>query len=440
LPPLCKGRGTACGGRAVEWLKKLSGKNAKTLLKPLDEGNNLWYNKSKENHTIKEKIMPNINDYVDWRGDLSFKKSPVNDVDIVILSQIVLNDLSHSVPKKGGAALKDCAEKFFSAKSRRKKPGLIIPLTIPLIFKKIADTARFGGLILSKYVEDIDESVAVQFSALTADAPEIKTRFVIYSGTDDTIVGWRENFNLIYKTPTRAQTEAVKYLENAARDFDGKIIVLGHSKGGHLALYSTVNCNAETEKKIQRAVNLDGPGLPECDGAVAAYLTRQKKILTILPQSSVIGRLFEHGEDFRIIHSVNEGLFQHDAFSWEALGTELVGESGFTADGTGVDNGLRVILDGMDDAEREKFVEGLFGLFYATGCSTLTELSLSGKEIFKAYFKADGETKKALNRTLLKILSNKYLRRCIFETMRSMKNFTKKDEETLAALANGKDA
>ena len=383
--------------------------------------------------------MANISDYVDWRGDLSFKKSPPNEVDIAILSQIVLNDLSRCVPKRGMITLKDCAEKFFACKNRNKKPGLIIPASVPLILGKLAGTARFGGLILSCYVEDIDEDTEVQFSALTCDAPEIKTRFIIYSGTDDTIVGWRENFNLIYKTPTRAQLESVKYLENGAKDFNGKLVVFGHSKGGHLALYATVNCSAQTEKKILRTVNLDGPGLPENGEENALYQARRKKIVTLLPQSSVIGRLFEHGEILKIVHSANEGLFQHDVFSWEVLGTELVKERSFTDDGTGVDNGLRVILDGMDDPEREGFVEGLFGLFHATNCTTLTELSDNWRDVVKAYFRSDGETKKTLNRTFLKILSNKYLRRSIFETMRYMKNFNEKDEKNLKALQNYDD-
>ncbi|MBP5307703.1 MAG: DUF2974 domain-containing protein [Clostridia bacterium] len=378
--------------------------------------------------------MANISDYVKWRGDLSFKKSPPNDVDIVILSQIVLNDLSKCVPKRGGITLKDCAEKFFSTRKKVKKPGLIIPAAIPLIFGEMADTARFRGLILSRYVDDIDESTDVQFSALTCDAPEINERFVIYSGTDDTVVGWRENFNLIYKTPTCAQTEAVKYLESAAEGFNGKIIVLGHSKGGHLAVYACVNCSNEAFGKIRRAVNLDGPGIPENDDANTKYFSRHDKIITILPQSSVIGRLFEHGEEFMIVHSTGEGLFQHDAFSWEVLGTSLVKENGFTEDGTGVDNGLRVILDGMDEAERERFVEGLFGLFYAAKCSTLTELSTGWREVVKAYFRAPSETKKALNRAFSKVLANKYLRRSIFETMRYMKNFNENDEKNLTAL------
>ncbi len=369
----------------------------------------------------------NIADYVNWRGDLTFEVSPVNIVDIIILSQIALPDLSKCIPRQG-CTLAECVDNYVKTGESNKKIGLLIPETINQLFVKMADTARFSGLLLSDYMRDIDNTVEVQFSALTIDAPTVKTRFVIYSGTDDTIVGWKENFNLIYKTPTVAQLESVKYLESAAKDYDGDLIVLGHSKGGHLALYCAINCSEDVYAKIVKSVNLDGPGIPENEDVVKRYHSKEEKILSIMPQSSVIGRLFEHSEKCIIVHSDNKGLYQHDCFSWMVKGTDIVPDHEFTEEGTGIDSGMREILSGMDDDERENFVEGLFGMFYATDSTTLTELANS-KGLLKAYISSDSDKRKAVNRTLIKILKNKYLRRCIIETNRQSKDYISVEDD-----------
>ena len=379
--------------------------------------------------------MYNIIDYVNWRGDLKFSESPVNLVDVIVFSQIAMPDLSKCITKRG-CTVKQCAEKFVRSGERDKKLGLIIPGSINTLLVKMADTARFGGLMLSRYIADIDIPSEVQFSALTIDAPDINTRFVVFSGTDDTIVGWKENFNLIFKTPTIAQLEAVKYLESAARGFDGKIIVLGHSKGGHLALYSTINCTEKVYSKILKTVNLDGPGIPDNEQELMRYHAAEKKIVSILPQSSIIGRLFEHGEEFIIVHSENKGLYQHDCFSWAVSRTDIVREDEFSEIGTGIDSGVREILSGMDAFEREEFVEGLFGMFYATSSTTLTELAANGRNLVKAYFQTNGERRKIVNKTLTKILANKYLRRCVIETSRQSRAAIKEGNKDLSEPAD----
>lgn len=380
--------------------------------------------------------MANVFDYLAWRGDLPFTVSPVNEVDIVVLSQIVLLDLNKSVPTEGFATVKECY-KNFSKHGKRKKLGAIIPEQIKDLFSVMAKSVRFSDVKLSRYAEDIDESTETQFSALVADAEDINTRFIVFSGTDDTIVGWKENFNLIFKTPTNAQLESVKYLEAAAEGFDGTIYVLGHSKGGHLALYSTAYCSEKVQKKIEQAYSLDGPGLPEGEESKEKLRKAKNKIISILPQGSVIGRLFEHEEKFKIIHSTEVGLFQHDTFSWEVLGTKLVETEDFTENASGVDHGMRAILSGMSDDERRIFVEGLFKMFTDASCKTLTDVTENFRDVARAYFKTTGETKKVLNRTFVKIFGDKYMRWLVLNTSKNLKKHSAKpDKKKIAAVTD----
>lgn len=369
--------------------------------------------------------MSGIFDYITWRGDLSFSVSPVNEVDLAVLSQIVMLDLKSTVSGgEEGSTLAECAQKY--AGQNKGKMGFIIPAEIGELFDKMGRSARFGGLVLHNYVEDIDLGTETQFSAIIADSLAIKARFVIFSGTDDTLVGWKENFALLYKNPTEAQVQSARYLTRAAEGFKGKIYVVGHSKGGHLAMYSALHCNSSVERKICRVVNFDGPGFPEKEKKTARFTRLLEKTETILPQSSVVGRLFEHEEKFRIIHSDGIGLIQHDLFSWQVLPTGFKEEDGFDENGTGVNLGMNKIIAELSPEEREEFCEGLFNIFYASSCATVTDLAENGRAVIRAYFKTSGPTKKAVNRTLMMLLKDKYIRKCLIDSSRSFKKNSEK--------------
>ena len=372
--------------------------------------------------------MANIIDYLKWRGDLPFSKSKPNDIDIIIFSQLVLLDLKGCVPYKTTKDLYSCAEKYFSLKKHKKTLGYIIPDEVNELFSLMAKSERFKNLELSHYKEDIDAEVETQFSAITIDAKDISTKFVVFSGTDDTLVGWKENFNLIYKTPTESQIQSVKYLNTVAKNYSGKIVVLGHSKGGNLAIYSSSNCEESVRIKIKKIFNLDGPGIFEVDEAENIYRNIQKKVVAILPQSSVIGRLFEHDCTRIIVDSKEKGLLQHDCFSWQVRGTELITENEFSNESSSVDSSLRNILASLPKENREIFVETVFSLFYSTGATTLTQLTKKGKNLVKLYFKLDKDKRSVLNSVLGKILADKSLRKCFAETSKGIKRNNAKKE------------
>ena len=377
--------------------------------------------------------MADLLDYVNWRGDLTFAKSKVNKVDIVILSQFVMLDLNGSVQYKTPRPLYECAEKYFSHSKKDRHIGFIIPPEINDLFLLASKSQRFKDLELSHYKEDIDHECETQFSAMTVDAKDINTKFVVFSGTDDTIIGWKENFNLVYRTPTDAQIQSVKYLNKVAKDFNGKIIVLGHSKGGHLAIYSSANCHSEIRDNIKQIYNLDGPGIPDCDEAENVYKRIEKKLTAILPQSSVIGRLFEQGGSHVIVHSNANGLAQHNCFTWQVMGTRFIRESELSTESVGVENCIRRVLSSMEQPQREQFVESFFNLLFSTGAKTLTDLSKKGKSLIAKYFRLSKEQKSAINGPLSKFLSDKYFRKCILETTKSFKKTKKNGKESTSA-------
>lgn len=378
--------------------------------------------------------MPNILDYVVWRGDLSFKKSKFNCVDAAVFSQIIFLDLTKSVAFRSTISLSDCADKHFSHVDKSKPLGLIIPIMINDLFSLMANSKRFGNVLLSNYKKDIDHSTETQFSALTAYIEEINTKVVIFSGTDDTIIGWKEDFNMIFKTPTEAQIQSVKYLNKVCSNFDGKIVVLGHSKGGNLSIYSSANCKESIRKNIVKIYNFDGPGIPDCNEAENLYSILKKKLITVVPQASIVGRLFEQNDDHYIVHSVADGVYQHDVLTWQVKGTAFIPDTEFLPDAVGVGNHLRTILSSLSPEKREAFVEATFKLLFSTGAKTLTDLSKKMPNLFKQYFKLTKEERKAINGPMIKLIANKYIRKCFLNSSKSYSKHVqnqKKKQKTL---------
>lgn len=373
--------------------------------------------------------MANILDYVEWRGDLSFSKSKFNSVDAVVFSQIVFLDLKGIVPARGKLTLENCANKFFAKVGKNTPIGLIIPVKINDLFSLMAKSNRYSKVLLSNYKEDIENESETQFSAITVDIEEVDIKIVVFSGTDDTVIGWKESLNMIYKTPTSSQIESVKYLNKVASGFDGKIIVLGHSKGGNLSIYSSANCKADIRKNIKRIYNLDGPGIPNCYEAERIYSTIEKKLVTIVPQASIIGRLFEQNDDHFIVHSIADGVDQHDVLTWQVKGKELVVDTDFLPDAVGVGDHIRATLNGLTVEGREAFVDALFTLLFSTGAKTLTDLSKKVPNLFSQYFKLSKEQRKSLNAPLIKFLANKYIRKCIFDSSKSFNKRQQKEKE-----------
>ncbi len=349
--------------------------------------------------------MPSITDYLAWRGDLSFSAAPFCEVDNLIFSMLAFIDYAGTVsddPLNSPVKLRDCLSAH-----RKKHPGgeafgQIIPEINNDLFEKAAESVRFRDVYVTGYRFELREEEHLQFAAVTFILPD-NSVFVAYRGTDDTLVGWHEDFNLSFTSPVMSQRLAVEYLGDIAAVHRGKIRTGGHSKGGNLAVYAAVFANPEIRERVICAYSNDGPGfLPEVI-ASAEFQEMKPKICTIVPQSSVIGMLLEHNEEYSVVESTlpdSVGLFQHDPFSWSVKGPSFVHLDDLSRQGKRHDEVLRRWLSGISKEERRKFTETLFGLLQSTGAKTLTDLSTDQITKLTAAMKTfkglDKETKEML--------------------------------------------
>lgn len=343
--------------------------------------------------------MGTLFDYLDWRGDLLFSEAPLNEVDNLILSLISYVDFDAIVPADPTdepISLRSAARQYLkNHKGSVPYLGKIVPPEIVSLLAKAAKSKRFAGVGMIGYVNHIDRTLQIQFCAVTFLLGEQKA-YVAYRGTDDTLIGWKENFNMSFLQPVPAQREAVIYLERMAARFNGSLYVGGHSKGGNLAVYAAVRCDRSVQSRILRAFNNDGPGFDRPFIEHERYRQMRKKIHTVVPHSSVVGMLLEHEESYEVVKSNATGLFQHNGCSWEVLGGSFVHLNTVTEESRLIDRSLKEWLNGMSAEEREHVVDSIFETLSATGAETLTELTEEKLALVKAWNNLEPQVRNVL--------------------------------------------
>ena len=346
--------------------------------------------------------MPNVFDYLDWRGDIKFSDLGLNEVDNLILSTICYVEFSNILPSSHHRTLQllTAAKRYLaSRKGESTYIGAILPTEIVTLLAKAAKTMRFGTLRLGGYSSIIDTDTQLQFSAVTYHLGN-GSIYVAYRGTDDTLVGWKENLNMSFMSPVPAQIEAAKYLESAAAAFDGDIYVGGHSKGGNLAVYAATKVSPEIQARIKTVYNNDGPGFSPEFIKGADYLRMTDRIRMLVPQSSVVGLLLEHGSSYEIVKSSQVGIMQHDSFSWELLGGKFIYLNELTNESIHIDQTIKGWLADMDMKQRETFVNALYETLVATNATTLTDINTDKLKLIKAWNTLDEDSRAILLKTV----------------------------------------
>lgn len=322
--------------------------------------------------------MANMMDYLLWRGDLTFEEAGFNEVDNLIFSELVYVDFRGIVPEVGSdktISLEEASKIFFAHHTDEEIEAKVSSTKMAaFLMREMAKTKRFRGVELSNYIDDIDLEEQSQFCAMTIQLDD-GSFFVSYSGTDNTIVGWKENFNMSFLEQTPGQIKAVEYLNEVIPARQKKIRVGGHSKGGNLAVYASVYCKESIQKRILAIYSNDGPGFSEGMIHSEDYHKMLPKIHTIIPKSSIVGMLLEHEEEYEVVDSSQSGPMQHDAMSWEVLGATFVHVKSVTEQSILLDKTLKAWIRQMDRKEREEFVDALFGILEDGNIKTIDDLA-----------------------------------------------------------------
>ncbi len=231
----------------------------------------------------------------------------------------------------------------------------------------VAANPRFRDVRVMDYVSRINEVAEEQFSALAFRLSPTST-FVAFRGTDNTLVGWKEDFNMSFKTAIPSQVAAARYLEHVANKTEGSIWCGGHSKGGNLAVYAGMMCDPSMRARIVRCFSHDGPGFSEKTMTDPLWAGTDTLVDKTIPQSSVVGMVFERQEqDFTVVHSRGTGLGQHDPYKWEVEGLDFAMDDRLDKGANLFDSSINAWLTNATDEERERFVDAVFSVIEASG-------------------------------------------------------------------------
>ena len=200
--------------------------------------------------------MADVFDYLAWRGELTLAQSPFNCVDALILSVLAYMSFGDAAPGGEAVELGTAAQALLAR--GEGEPGARNG-TDRRLLEALAGSARFCGMRLLACEECVDPRREMQFGAFTALTGDGAV-FVAYRGTDNTLVGWKEDLNMSFAPVVAGQRRAVQYLERAAGMAPGPLRLGGHSKGGNLAVYAGAFCAPETQARIEAVFNNDGPG------------------------------------------------------------------------------------------------------------------------------------------------------------------------------------
>ena len=297
--------------------------------------------------------MPSILEYAETEFSPLAEK-PFTDVDSLLLSQFSYMNLSafeDELKCENKIEIRELlkAERFeklmFHVRDTKSNMRLLYAM---------ASSPRWRNIKIGNFVEKLCDQSEEQFAAITVYLDDDHA-CAVFRGTDATLVGWKEDFNMSFLSPVPSQKDAVRYIDTTVQRSEGKLILGGHSKGGNLAVYASVFARPSVKKRIITVYNNDGPGFDSNFVKHPDYLAILPRIKSIVPYGSVVGMLLKHDGDYEVVKSSQSGLMQHDSMSWQVIGPEFETEQEISPKSKRLNTALSAWIDGLTREQRAEF-------------------------------------------------------------------------------------
>ncbi len=255
--------------------------------------------------------MRNLFYYLKQYGNLSFKENPFNEVDSLILCQISYLNLENYLSQDDEMNLVEILneknyeiliKETFSPKKNIK------------LMQLLKKSDRFKSIFISHLRSYLNYEKCVQFYAVTYHIDDFL--YICFRGTDLSLIGWKEDFNMAYLKEVPSQKYSVFYLDEIFQKYHKPMYVGGHSKGGNLALYSSMHSCIELNPYIIKIYNFDGPGYVDDIFSNKEYLDLKDKVITMTTKEAVIGVLLYHETNLIFIHAKGFSILQHEPYNW----------------------------------------------------------------------------------------------------------------------------
>ncbi len=347
-------------------------------------------------------MRKNLFYYLKKFGHYSMSQFVFNEVDALILSELAYLDFDGIVPRIRENAEAVDFETLNNENLIKKMTCATLPekdniKLLNLMFK----TERFKNMKLNFYRSRFDANLELQFSAVVFIFDECN--FIAFRGTDTTLIGWKEDFNMSYLEIVPSQEQCLIYLKRVASKLNGKFYLGGHSKGGNLACYAGIHTDKDIQERIEKIYDFDGPGFKYDVFGLEKFRRVKDKIKKYITRDSMIGLIMHNIKNYEVVKCYGVMLMQHDPFRWRVTKDGRLDTTESTTFNCQVfEQSIKDVMIAYSDEERSKIIDILFDLLNATEKSTIIEFKSAFLECYKAvkkrYKQLDEETVKYLKR------------------------------------------
>lgn len=360
--------------------------------------------------------MKNMLDYIKEFGHVSFEERAFSEIDALVLTELEYLPLEKVVPSdengENFVTVKEIAEYMQEHKQELfDENPMMITQERHEVSQVIADAPRFQSLKFFGVVSVWDKDTTKQFAAVTVEV-EPSVRLVVFRGTDETLIGWKEDFLMTYSPLVAAQTDAKEYLAKQASLFDGDLMVSGHSKGGNLAIYAAATQEEDVQLRIVDIFCFDSPGLYRSVLETKGYQNIVPLAMRYIPQDSLVGLMLESEVPYVIVKSNATGAMQHSAMTWEIEDGQFIKMEKLTKNSQLNDQTFKKWTESVSDEELELFWNVFFELLFSVGIDTVNDLYGQFMHYVQEFLKAAGgmdeEKRELLTRIALLLVSTRF--------------------------------
>ena len=360
--------------------------------------------------------MKNMLDYIKEFGHVSFEERAFSEIDALVLTELEYLPLEKVVPSdengENFVTVKEIAEYMQEHKQELfDENPMMITQERHEVSQVIADAPRFQSLKFFGVVSEWDKDTTKQFAAVTVEV-EPSVRLVIFRGTDDTLIGWKEDFLMTYSPLVAAQTDAKEYLAKQASLWDGDLMISGHSKGGNLAIYAAATQVEDVQLRIVDIFCFDSPGLYRSVLETKGYQNIVPLAMRYIPQDSLVGLMLESEVPYVIVKSNATGAMQHSAMTWEIEDGQFIKMEKLTKNSQLNDQTFKKWTESVSDEELELFWNVFFELLFSVGIDTVNDLYGEFMHYVQEFLKAAGnmdeEKRELLTRIALLLVSTRF--------------------------------